>query len=156
MDLTLGFLIGFFAWFIVRVIVGGIYTVDQNERAVKTRFGRAERLPGTRPLSTIPSPSFLRDEERPRYTYPQVRVIPPGGPYLKMPWEKVHKIRIATTTINMALDLEDPQRQRRRNPARGRHQGSAQHRTDRPDPLPREREEPVRLPVRNQEAASST
>jgi regulator of protease activity HflC (stomatin/prohibitin superfamily) len=25
-----------------------------------------------------------------------------------MPWEKVHKVRIATTTINMALDIEDP------------------------------------------------
>src|SRR6202048_1536363 len=24
-----------------------------------------------------------------------------------MPWEKIHKIRIATTTINMAMDLED-------------------------------------------------
>jgi len=44
-----------------------------------------------------------------RYVYPQVRVIPPGGPYLKMPWEKVHKVSIATTTINMALDLENPQ-----------------------------------------------
>ena len=34
-------------------------------------------------------------------------MIQPGGPYLKMPWEKVHRIRIATSTVNMALDLED-------------------------------------------------
>ena len=25
-----------------------------------------------------------------------------------MPWEKIHKVSIATTTVNMALDLEDP------------------------------------------------
>ena len=35
-------------------------------------------------------------------------MIQPGGPYFKMPWEKIHKVSIATMTINMALDLEDP------------------------------------------------
>src|SRR5262249_58002449 len=54
-----------------------------------------------------PIAEFLRPEERARYVYPQVRVIPPGGPYFKMPWEKIHKVSIATMTINMALDLED-------------------------------------------------
>jgi regulator of protease activity HflC (stomatin/prohibitin superfamily) len=34
-------------------------------------------------------------------------VIQPGGPYFKMPWEKIHKVAIATNTVNMALDLED-------------------------------------------------
>ena len=107
MDLALGFLIGFFLWFIVRVVVGGIFTVDQNERAVKTSFGRAERLPGNKTTLDDPIASFLAEDERTRYIYPQVRVIPPGGPYLKMPWEKVRKISLATTTINMALDLEN-------------------------------------------------
>src|SRR4030095_16905177 len=27
--------------------------------------------------------------------------------YFKMPWEKIHKVSIATTTMNMAIDLED-------------------------------------------------
>ncbi len=108
MDLALGFLIGFFVWFLVRVVVGGIFTVDQNERAVKTSFGRAERLPGDKTTLDDPIASFLVEDERTRYIYPQVRVIPPGGPYLKMPWEKVRKISLATTTINMALDLENP------------------------------------------------
>jgi regulator of protease activity HflC (stomatin/prohibitin superfamily) len=108
MDLALGFLIGFFLWFIVRVVVGGIFTVDQNERAVKTSFGRAERLPGDKTTLDDPIASFLAEDERTRYIYPQVRVILPGGPYLKMPWEKVRKISLATTTINMALDLENP------------------------------------------------
>ena len=108
MDLALGFLIGFFVWFIVRVVVGGIFTVDQNERAVKTSFGRAERLPGDKTTLDDPIAGFLAEDERARYIYPQVRVILPGGPYLKMPWEKVRKVSLATTTINMALDLEDP------------------------------------------------
>ncbi len=42
-----GMLLGFLAYFIVRAILTGIYTVDQNERAVLTTFGRAERLGGT-------------------------------------------------------------------------------------------------------------
>jgi len=109
MNLALGFLIGFFLWFIVRVVVGGIFTVNQNERAVKTSFGRAERLPGGKTTLDDPIAGFLEEEERARYVYPQVRVIPPGGPYLKMPWEKVRKVSLATTTINMALDLENPQ-----------------------------------------------
>jgi regulator of protease activity HflC (stomatin/prohibitin superfamily) len=108
MDIALGFLIGFFVWFIVRVVVGGIFTVDQNERAVKTSFGRAERLPGGKTTLDDPIATFLADDERTRYSYPQVRVILPGGPYLKMPWEKVRKVSLATTTINMALDLENP------------------------------------------------
>ena len=109
MSLAVGFFIGFVIWFVVRVVIGGIYTVNQNERAVKTSFGRAERLPGTKSTLDDPIASFLVDEERSRYVYPQVRVIPPGGPYLKMPWEKVHKVTVATNTVNMALDFEVPQ-----------------------------------------------
>ncbi len=109
MSLAVGFFIGFIIWFIVRVVIGGIYTVNQNERAVKTSFGRAERLPGGKTTLDDPMSSFLLEEERARYVYPQVRVIPPGGPYLKMPWEKVHKVTVATNTVNMALDFESPQ-----------------------------------------------
>ena len=41
---ALGIVLGFCAWFFVRYVLGGFYTVAQNERAVKTRFGRAARL----------------------------------------------------------------------------------------------------------------
>src|SRR5215510_16274956 len=101
---TIGIIIGLVAWFLVRYLVAGLYTVNQNERAVKTIFGRAERLAKT----TLEDPfaEALRPDERDRYVYPQVRVIPPGGPYFKMPWERIYKITIATTTTNMALDLE--------------------------------------------------
>jgi regulator of protease activity HflC (stomatin/prohibitin superfamily) len=93
-------------WFVLRFVIIGFYTVDQNERAVKTRFGRAERI-GTNTLDD-PIAQYLRPEEKERYSYPQVRVIPPGGPYFKFPWETIHKISIATMTVNMARDLENP------------------------------------------------
>ena len=108
MQILLGAFAGLLAWFLMRVILLGVYTVDQNERAVKTRFGRAVRVPGAKTTLDDPISEFLRTEERSRYTYPQVRVIPPGGPYFKMPWEKIRKVSIATMTVNMAVDLENP------------------------------------------------
>ena len=108
MQVLIGALIGFSAWFVLRFLVMGLYTVDQNERAVKTSFGRAVRVAGGKTTLDDPIAEFLLPEERPRYSYPQVRVIQPGGPYFKMPWEKVRKVSIATMTINMAIDLEDP------------------------------------------------
>ena len=108
MEILTGTLVGFLAWFILRVILLGVYTVDQNERAVKTSFGRAERVQGGKTTLDDPIAEHLRPEERERYKYPQVRVIPPGGPYFKMPWQAIHKVSIATMTVNMALDLEQP------------------------------------------------
>jgi regulator of protease activity HflC (stomatin/prohibitin superfamily) len=108
MPTLIGAFIGFAAWFVLRFLLMGVYTVDQNERAVKTSFGRAVRVPGNKTTLNDPIAEFLLPEERPRYAYPQVRVVPPGGPYFKMPWEKIHKVSIATMTINMAVDLEDP------------------------------------------------
>lgn len=107
MEILLGIVLGFLAWFILTCVLSGFYTVDQNERAVKTRFGRAERLADATTLSH-PVAALLRDDERERYNYPQVRVIPPGGPYFKFPWERIHKVSIATQAINMAFDPEDP------------------------------------------------
>lgn len=99
---------GFVAWFLVRYLVSGIYTVNQDERAVKTRFGRAERV-GNATVLQDPISDYLRPEEKNRYAFPQVRVIPPGGPYLKWPWERVYKVSIATRTLNMAYDPETPE-----------------------------------------------
>src|SRR3954454_9629048 len=108
MQILIGVFIGLAAWFVLRILLMGVYTVDQNERAVKTRFGRAVRVAGDKTTLDDPMAEALRPEERSRYVYPQVRVIQPGGPYFRMPWEKIHKVSIATTTVNMALDLENP------------------------------------------------
>ncbi|MBS1150263.1 MAG: band 7 protein [Myxococcaceae bacterium] len=100
-----GLLFGAAAWFGLRYVIFGFYTVAPNERAVKTSFGKAEQLQTT----TLDNPmaESLRPEERERYKYPQVRVIPPGGPYFKWPWEKIYKASVATETVNMAWDVED-------------------------------------------------
>ena len=55
MSVLLGFAFGVVGWFLVRYVVFGIYTVDQNERAVKTVWGRAERLDGATTLDTPPT-----------------------------------------------------------------------------------------------------
>jgi regulator of protease activity HflC (stomatin/prohibitin superfamily) len=102
-----GVILGFIAWFLVRYLAAGLYTVNQNERAVKTSFGRAERVGDATTLDD-PVAATLSDEEKQRYAYPQVRVIPPGGPYFKWPWERVYKVSVATQTMNMAYDPEYP------------------------------------------------
>ncbi len=40
MDLLSGVFFGFLAWFIFRFVFTGFYIVNQNQRAVKTVFGR--------------------------------------------------------------------------------------------------------------------
>jgi len=102
MEIILGGLIYFF----LRCILAGFYTVDPNERAVKTAFGRAERL-GDQRTTSLPIATELNADERKRYDFPVLRVIGPGL-HFKMPWEKIYKTPIATETINMALDPETP------------------------------------------------
>lgn len=111
MGVLTGLLFGALAWFILRYGIFGFYTVDQNQRAVKTSFGRARRVGVATTLET-PIAEHLKVEERDRYSYPQVQVIPPGGPYFKWPWEKVHKVSVATETLSMAYDAENPKANR--------------------------------------------
>lgn len=108
MSFLIGYIVGVLAWFLFRYLVAGLYTVNQNERAVKTSFGRAQRAPGNATTADDPISEGLGPEELTRYNYPQVRVIMPGGPYFKWPWEKVYKVSVATQTINMAHDPENP------------------------------------------------
>jgi regulator of protease activity HflC (stomatin/prohibitin superfamily) len=99
--------LGFLAWFIVRYGLLGFYTIDQNERGVLTSFGRAQRLTGATTAFT-PETAAMDDGEKERYVWPQVRVIGPGGPYFRWPWQQIHKVSIATRTVNMAWDPDDP------------------------------------------------
>jgi|CXWL01.1.fsa_nt_gi regulator of protease activity HflC (stomatin/prohibitin superfamily) len=108
MGLLFGCVVGFVAWFLLNYLVAGLYTVDQNERAVKTSFGRAQRIEAKTSLDDPEMAATLNAHERERYAYPQLRVIPPGGPYFKWPWEKVYKVSIATESVNIAMDPETP------------------------------------------------
>ena len=101
-------LLGFLLYICIRVIITGFYVVQQNERAVKTVFGKADCLAG---VTTLDDPDFaksLRDDEKSRYSFPQVKVIAPGGPYFKFPWEEIRKVSIATQLIDIAYDPENP------------------------------------------------
>ena len=93
-----GFLSGILAYAVVRVLIGCLYTVRPDQRAVVTSFGAVEKLQEKAP------PPPLTGDERERYEYPQVRVIGPGGPYFKLPWQKVHKVSVATHAVDLSWD----------------------------------------------------
>lgn len=97
---------GLAAWFVVRYVLPGFYIIDQNERAVLTSFGRVQRVGSATTLDS-PIADALDDEEKKRYAFPQVRVVQPGF-YWKLPWQTVHRVSIATGTMNMAYDPESP------------------------------------------------
>ncbi len=106
--MELGILIGVGLWFIVICVLNGFYTVEQNERAVKTVFGRAQRIPGVTSLDDPELAGTLNEDEKKRYAYPVLKVIPPGGPYFKFPWERIHKVSIAIENLSIAYDPENP------------------------------------------------
>jgi len=100
------FLLGIFLYLGFRFLLTGFFTMDQNERAVRTRFGRAVRWEGKSTLEDSIA-ATLNPEERERYNYPQVEVLGPGL-HFKWPWEQIHRVSIATETMNMAFDPESP------------------------------------------------
>ena len=105
MEIFLGCAAGFVAWFVIRYFVAGFYIIDQNQRALITTFGRADRL-GEATTLDLPLAEALAPDERERYCYPQVRVVQPGF-YWKWPWQQVHRVSIATATMNMAYDPDE-------------------------------------------------
>ncbi|WP_224369330.1 SPFH domain-containing protein [Hyalangium versicolor] len=100
--------LGVLVYLALRYGLGGLFTVDQNERAVKVRLGRAERLGTDLTNRTGPVSEGLARTDEDRYIYPQLRVYSSGGPYFKWPWEQVRKVSVATQTLNMAFDPDEP------------------------------------------------
>ncbi len=107
MMFLIGLTVGVLIYLVLLCLLGGIYTVEQNERAVITSFGRAQRIENQTTLDD-PIAAHLDEEHRKRYSYPKLRVVGPGGPYLKRPWQKVHKVNVAIKTVNIAFDPESP------------------------------------------------
>ena len=99
------FVIGALLYLVFKILFRGFYIVNQNERAAKTVFGRAQRIKN----AVTDDPVSLREDERERYNFPRLQVIQPGGPYFKWPWEKIHKVSVATNTSDMAYDPESPE-----------------------------------------------
>jgi regulator of protease activity HflC (stomatin/prohibitin superfamily) len=83
----------------------GVYTIGPTERGVLTTFGRAQRTTGT--IAEDPQlGTLLTAEEKSRYNYPCVRVIPPGGPYFKWPWQRLHRVAMTIQTVDITWDPE--------------------------------------------------
>jgi regulator of protease activity HflC (stomatin/prohibitin superfamily) len=96
---AIAFLAGIVVYAVFRVIVSGFYVVRPDQRAVLTSFGRAERMPGFE----VKDPRMTSDELQ-RYHYPKARVVKPGGPYFKWPWQQVHKVRVSTQAVDLTWD----------------------------------------------------
>lgn len=93
----------------VLVLLFGVYTIGPTQRGLITTFGRAQRL-GDQTTATDPQLSaLLTEEERSRYNYPMIRVITPGGPYFKWPWQKLRKIDMTIQTTDITWDPEKAQ-----------------------------------------------
>lgn len=103
--LFLGLLFGF-GLAAAAMLLFGVYTIGPTERGVLTTFGRVQRTRGTVADDPQLAP-LLSPEETDRYNYPLIRVIPPGGPYFKWPWQKLHRVamRIQTTDITWDPDI---------------------------------------------------
>lgn len=98
----LGLACGFGLAALVTLLVG-VYTIGPTQRGVLTTFGRAQRVNG----STSDDPqlgALLTDEEKQRYNYPSVRVIPPGGPYFKWPWQRLYKVDMTIQAVDITWD----------------------------------------------------
>lgn len=109
------FILGVLIYVVFKVLISALYTVKPNERAVLTSFGRAVRLgaPGSsslHPAAALATDDILSPEERLRYRFPRLRTIGPGGPYFKWPWQEVHKVDIATQSIDLTWDPTKSQR----------------------------------------------
>jgi regulator of protease activity HflC (stomatin/prohibitin superfamily) len=107
MEIFIGAVAGVLGFLFCYCLLGGIYTINQNERAVLTNFGKAERI-GKATSLDLPIAESLRPEEKDRYVYPQIRVIGPGGPYLRLPWQRVFKTSVSIQTVNVAYDPDLP------------------------------------------------
>jgi regulator of protease activity HflC (stomatin/prohibitin superfamily) len=105
-EFLVGLVLGALGWLVLRYGVSGFFMVEPNERAVLCSFGRAERVGN---LTTLQDPvaQALNPDERERYVYPQVKVVPPGF-HWRLPWQTVHRASLATATVSIAFDPEDP------------------------------------------------
>ena len=102
--IVIAFLVGLIAYPAIRILIGCLYTVRPDQRAVVTTFGAVQRLSGKT------TPMELAADERERYEYPQVQVIGPGGPYFKFPWQEVHKVSVATQAVDLTWDPSKKQK----------------------------------------------
>jgi regulator of protease activity HflC (stomatin/prohibitin superfamily) len=103
-DATLyaGLLLGF-GVAALALLLFGVYTIGPTERGVITTLGRVQRTRGSVRDDPQLGP-LLAPDELERYDYPLVRVIPPGGPYFKWPWQRLYRIGMTIQTTDITWD----------------------------------------------------
>lgn len=87
----------------IMTLLFGVYTIGPTERGVLTTFGRAPRLKGTVGSDPELAP-LLTPEELPRYDFPLIHVVKPGGPYFKWPWQRLYRIDMTIQTTDIIWD----------------------------------------------------
>ena len=87
----------------IMTLLFGVYTIGPTERGVLTTFGRAPRLNGTVGSDPELAP-LLTAEELPRYDFPLIHVVKPGGPYFKWPWQRLYRIDMTIQTTDIIWD----------------------------------------------------
>ena len=100
--ILLGIILGM-ALAAILTLASGVYSIGPTERAVLTTWGRVQRTQGF----TADDPALgalLTGDERERYNYPNIQVIPPGGPYFKWPWQKLYRVDMTIQTTDIAWD----------------------------------------------------
>lgn len=98
-----GLFLGVGVYLLIRTLPGCVFSIGPTERGVLQSFGRAERLQWT--LANDPRlGNLLDEEEKTRFDYPQIRTIPPGGPYFKWPWQQLHKVDMTIQTTDLTWD----------------------------------------------------
>ena len=100
--ILIGLLVGFGLAALLTLVLG-VYTIGPTERGVLTSFGRVQRDLGRTVDDPVLGP-LLSDEEKLRYDYPLVRVILPGGPYFKWPWQRLYKVGMTIQTTDITWD----------------------------------------------------
>jgi len=83
----------------------GVYTIGPTQRGVLTTFRRAQRIGGMTADDPVLG-ALLKEEEKPRYSFPNIRVTGPGGPYFKYPWQKLYKVDMTIQTTDITWDPE--------------------------------------------------
>ena len=90
----------------MRCVLAGFYTVDQNQRAVKTVFGRAQRL-GNLTTSDDPISESLRDDEAAASVDRAASIT--GGGASVAGWKAAAVPGIRFSPHGFAIDHPDPE-----------------------------------------------
>jgi len=91
------------------VLAFGVYTIGPTQRGIITSFGRVQRVGNATTIEDPLHGADLSDDEKHRYTYPVIRVIQPGGPYFKWPWQRLRKIDMTIQTTDITWDPDKNQ-----------------------------------------------